>query len=70
MPSTENYEKLLRKKPLESVEMKIKKSGFMKLGLLVAGKNVNRQTDTHDSCFISIDNKLPFLIKYNITVYI
>ena len=28
---------------------------FMKLGLLVAEKNVDRQTDTQDSCFISID---------------
>ena len=32
---------------------------FMKLGLLVAEENVDRQTDTHtdrqDSCFISID---------------
>ena len=32
---------------------------FMKLGLLVAEKNVDRQTDRHthrqDSCFISID---------------
>ena len=33
---------------------------FMKLGLLVAEKNVDRQTNTHtdrqDSCFISIDS--------------
>ena len=28
---------------------------FMKLGLLVAEKNVNRQTNRQDSCFISID---------------
>ena len=28
---------------------------FMKLGLLVAGKNVDRQTHRQDSCFISID---------------
>ena len=28
---------------------------FMKLGLLVASENVDRHTDTQDSCFISID---------------
>ena len=29
---------------------------FTKVGLLVAEKNVNTQTDTKDSCFISIDH--------------
>ena len=43
--------------PLEYVKMKNNISGqnVMKLGLLVALENVNRQTDPQDSCFISID---------------
>ena len=64
----QTHQKKPTKSPLKPV--KIQKSGFvmfqpgpndalsqnfMKLGLLVAEKNVDRQTDTQDSCFISID---------------
>ena len=44
---------------------------FMKLGLLVAEKNVDRQTNPQDSCFISIDvsRNQKQILSLNFAVY-